>query len=539
MKKTDLHISCALNPRAVTAFVASMVAVAAINAKQPKLVVGIVIDGLRGETLELLRGHLEHDGFNRFLREGAVFDNVDYGTNLDATAATALVMTGAAPNVNGISGERIYEPAGQRTVHIFNDDNVMGNYTDESLSPRALKVTTLSDEARIAGAGVTYVHAIAPNSSLAITLGGHAANSSVWFNDNSGNWATTTFYGDMPAPAINANRIRSLATRLDTMQWTPSETTARAVTLPDHLVRYPFRYTFARADRNRYARFANSPLINNEITRLATEYITSLELGHHDGTDVLNLAYTLLPCEWSKTPENRYEQYDSYVKLDHYLAELFRTIDRNVGRENAIIYITSTPPRNQRRRDDDRWNIPGGEFSSRKAISLLNLYLIAMHGNGEWVTAFNDGHFYLNAELANSLDKNITTIRRQATEFLVRMAGVGHAYTIDDVVTADVIVPNAVGMARNTVISHSGDVIIELLPGWALVDDYNIKGSHPTTVKALAPTTAPFMVVAPEITPRRIDKPVDARALAPALAGMLHIRSPNGSETAPVNLIGN
>lgn len=215
---------------------------------------------------------------------------------------------------------------------------------------------------------------------------------------------------------------------------------------------------------------------------------------------------------------------------------MLKAIDRTVGRENALVYIASTPPRSQRRRDDDRWNIPGGEFSSRKAISLLNLYLIALHGNGEWVTAFNDGHFYLNNELANSLDKDMSQIRRQATEFLVRMAGVGHAYTIDDVVEADVTVPNASGMARNTVIAHSGDVIVELLPGWALVDDFNFKGETPKTVKALAPTTAPFMIVAPEVTSKRIDTTIDARAIAPAVAGMLHIRSPNGSDTAPVNL---
>lgn len=188
-------------------------------------------------------------------------------------------------------------------MHVYNDEHVMGNYTDETLSPSSLKVTTLSDEARIAGAGVTYVHAIAPNSAMALTLGGHSANSSVWFNENTGNWASTTFYGDIPTPAVNSNRVHSLANRMDTMQWAPADVTARGAMLPDHLTRYPFRYVFARADRDRYAKFANSPLINTEITRLATEYLTTLELGRHDGTDVLNIGYTLQPFEWSKTPE--------------------------------------------------------------------------------------------------------------------------------------------------------------------------------------------------------------------------------------------
>lgn len=513
-----------------------MVALVAVQASQPKLVVGIVVDGLRQEVLDMLQPHLDKGGFNRFLNEGVVFDNVDFGTNLDATAATAILTTGASPNVSGISGERIYDAAAHRTTHIFHDDESMGNFAQEALSPKALKVTTLSDEARISGAGVTYVYAIAPNAAQAILLGSHAGNNAIWFNDKTGNWASSTYYNDMPLPAVNTNRVRPLSHRLDTMQWVPSASTAAASPLPDHLTRYPFRHTFAKSDRDRYVRFADSPLMNTEVTRLANEYITSLELGRHDGTDVLNIAYSLQPYQWTKTAENRYEQYDSYIKLDRSLAQLFSTIDKTVGRDNAVVYLACTPARAERRKDDEKWNIPGGEFSSRKAVSLLNLYLIALHGNGDWVTAFNDGHFYLNHDLAKSREKDMGQLRRQATEFLVRMAGVGHAYTIDDIVTADVSVPNAEGQARNTVIAHSGDVVIDLIPGWSLVDDYNIVGHSPTTSHALVPTTASFMISAPEVNSRRIDTPVDARALAPALAGMLRIRSPNGANTPAISL---
>lgn len=512
-----------------------MVTMVAIQAGQPKLVVGIVVDGLQQETLDLLRDRLARDGFNRFLRDGLVVENVDYGTNIDATAATAILQTGASPSVSGISGDRVYEPAARRTVSVFSDDKVLGNYTDETLSPENLKVTTLGDEARIAGAGVTYVYAIAPDASQALLLGGHAGNSAVWFNDKTGNWATTTYYKDLPTAISNTNRLKSLSARLDTMQWTPSPETAGSE-LPDHLTRYPFRHTFARNDANRYARFANSPMINTEVTRLASEYINSLELGKHDGTDVLNLAYTLKPYEWTKTAENRYELYDSYIKLDKSLAQLFNAIDKAVGRDNAVIYLAGTPPQARRRRDDAKWNIPGGEFSSRKAISLLNLYLIALHGNGEWVTAFNNGHFYLNRDLANSLDKDMGEIRRQSTEFLVRMAGVGHAYTIDDIISADISVPKAAGMSRNTVIAHSGDVVVDLIPGWTLIDDFNNPGDKPVNAYSLATTTAPFMLSAPGVQSRRVDLPVDARAIAPSMAGMLHIRSPNGAEIAPISL---
>lgn len=505
-------------------------------ANQPKLVVGIVVDGLRQETLDMLSPRLQAGGFNRFLNDGVVFDNVDFGTNLDATAATAMLMTGASPKVSGISADHVYSPTARRTEHVFADNGYNGNFTEQRLSPQSLKLTTLSDELRIAGAGVTYVYAIAPTAAQALVLGSHAANSAVWFNENSGNWATSTFYGALPAPAMNANRTHSLASRIDTMQWGPSVTTALAASLPDHLTRYPFRYTFNGKPADKYVNFASSPFLNTEIADLALKYVKSMELGAHDGTDVLNLAFSLQPYEFSKTPENRYELYDSYVKLDNSLAELFSAIDSTIGRDNVVIYLSGTPPTTARRRDDDKWKIPSGEFSSRKAVSLLNLYLIALHGNGEWVTAFNNGHFYLNAELANTLDKDINLLRRQSADFLVRMSGVGHAYTIDDIVNAAPIVPNAQGLARNTVIEHSGDVVVELIPGWRLLDDYNFIGETVSELTYyLSPATSSFMISAPDLKAHRINTPVDARAIAPAIAGSLHIRSPNGASTPPVS----
>lgn len=523
-----------LSPRYLLTGTVTSLCLMTANAVQPKLVVGIVVDGLRQETLDLLQPYLLKDGFNRFLDEGIVYDNVEYGSNLDATAATAMLMSGASPKVSGISGETVYDPAGKRTSHIFNDKEVYGTNTTETLSPRALQVTTLSDEARIAGAGVTYVYAIAPDAARALVLGSHAGNSAVWFNPQNGNWASSTFYRDVPQVVTNINRTHRLANRLDTMKWAPAEVTAIAAPLPEHLTVYPFKYTFIGKDGDRYYRFAGSPLINNEITDIAKEYIKNLKLGSHDGADFLNIAYTIQPYDWSKTSENRYELYDSYVKLDSSLADLFKTIDATVGRENAVIFVAGTPEMSSRRKDDPKWNIPGGEFSSRKAVSLLNLYLIALHGNGDWVTAFNNGHFYLNKELANKNNIDISALRRETAEFLVRMSGVGHAYTIDDVITAQPIVPNAEGQSRNVVIEHSGDVIIDLTPGWSLVDDFNNIGQVGSTTYSIAPTTASFMISVPGAPSKRIDTPVDARAIAPAIANMLHIRSPNGAGTPPI-----
>ena len=506
-----------------------------VHAEQPKLVVGIIIDGLEQQTLDILTPYLDYGGFNRFLRDGVVLENVDYGTNVDATAATAILMTGAAPRQNGIGGELGYDASGRRHYNIFTDQTAIGVNTKDRLSPKALNVSTISDEARIAGAGETYVYAIAPKPAQALVLASHAGNNAIWFNEKTGQWASSKYYQDMPSAAANRNRTNSLKNRLDTMTWTPSRITKDKVPLPDHLKHYSFSYTFGPRETDRFARFAGSPMMNNEIAAIASEYVKNLKLGKHEGTDVLNLAFNLQPFEWSRNAENRFERYDSYIKLDKSLAQLFSTIDATVGRDNVLIYVAGTPARNERRKYDDKWNMPGGEFSSRKAVSLLNLYLIAKYGNGEWVSAYNNGSFYLNKDLANQLDKDINTIRRDASEFLVRMAGVGHAYTIEDVVNAEPKVPNSEGKSRNTVISQSGDVMIELIPGWTMIDDFNVAGATSNLTFSPAPTTSIFLISAPELQPARISDNVDARAIAPALTGMMHIRSPNSASTPAVS----
>lgn len=515
---------------------ASVVSAVSLTAQQPRLVVGIVVDGLTGETLEKLRPFMDRNGFNRFFNHGAVLDNIDFGTNVNAATASAILATGAAPKVNGIGGDMLYDPITHRREYIFADREENGINTKEPFSPRALRVSTLSDESRIAGAGTTSVHSIAPDATQALIWGGHAGNSAVWLDTYTGTWASTSFYPEFPIPANNANKNYPLSARIDTMQWVPSEVTVSASGLPTRLTDSSFKYTFGGNSADKYDKFANSPFVNSEITRLALDYLATLELGRHEGFDILNLTYNLQPYEWSQNVDNRYELYDSYIKLDNDLAQLFTTIDNTIGRDNTLIYIAGTPPRDSRRRDDGRYNIPGGEFSSRKAVSLLNLYLIALYGNGEWVTAFNNGNFYLNAILANERNIEVSTLRRQTADFLVRMAGIGHAYTIDDIVRGDIIVPNASGQARNTIISQSGDVFINLIPGWTLVDDYNFIDHIPQNAYSVAPTTAMFMITAPDIEPKRIDTPVDARAIAPTLAGMLHIRSPNGADTPSVSL---
>lgn len=497
--------------------------------ERPRLVVGIVVDGLEAEYLRNLQDYFGQGGFRRLMRDGVVISNADYGTTLDATAATAMLMTGASPSVNGIGSAYKYDSDAHRLTPVLEDTESIGNFTNETYSPRGLYVSTLADEVRIAGGGVTNVYAISPDPQQAIILGGHAANSALWINDTNGNWATTTFYKDIPALVGGRNRLSPLASRLDTMSWAPMMEISRYPDLPDHLKHYPFRYVFPRSNSSRYDMFKTSPAVNTEVTSLAGEFINTLGLGKHDGVDMLNVTYRLVPFDFSKNPDNRLELLDAYLRLDRNLEQLFATVDHATG-GNSVIFLAATPPPSTVRRDDEKWNIPYGEFSARKAGSLLNMYLMAVYGTGEWVSGFHNGHFYLNNKLIKERDLDAKAVRAEAASFIARMSGVKDVYTIDQILSGDAG-EKALELKRNTHIASSGDILVNVIPGWAIIDDYVDNGAtRPTLrVERIASTTAPVFIMAPDLEPKRFDVPVDARVIAPTVARLLRIRSPNAA----------
>jgi len=530
-----------IGQRIITCLLASIVATTATTAagqksSQPKLVVGIMVEDLRGEYLNLLREHFGADGFNRLLNDGVVIANADYATSLDPAAATAVIFTGASPSVNGISGAEVFDRTTMRPVATLADGETMGNFTTQAMSPKGLAVTTLADEVKVAGGGVTYAYAIAPEPNQAIIMAGHAGNCGMWLNDANESWATTTFYKDTPTTLSQRNRNRSLHTRIDTTYWKPLLGAENYVLLPEHVTKYPFKYSFRQYSAPEKMRiFKDTPKVNEETTAFAIDNIKQLRLGTHPGApDMISVAYTLDPFDYSKTSENRYELLDSYYRLDRNLAELFNTIDRSVGLNNTLIFLAATPPSQRTRRDDEKWQLPYGEFSTRKAISLLNLYLIAQHGNGDWVNAYYDGYFYLNHKLIEDRNKDIETIRLDCARFLERMAGVTKAYSIDEIIDGNTF--DTAPLRRNTVFAHAGDVRVFVLPGWQIIDDYNSQSSRSEKVERAVAATAPVMIFAPNVPARKIDNIVDARAIAPTVARLLRIRSPSAAGVPPLDL---
>lgn len=519
--------------RILTTLACTVVAITALSQTtgRPTLVVGITIDQLRSDYIELLRSHFGQGGFNRLLRDGVCISNTTFDLATPGrAAATALIYTGAYPNVNGISRPAVYDVESKTSSPIITDRNFIGNNTDETYSPVAIKVSTLSDEVRIDNNGIGQVYAIAPNADQAIIMAGHAANGAFWINDESGKWASSTFYKDFPSVVAARNFGNALTTRIDTMKWTPAMSVNDYPDVPLHRSLTPFKYTFTGPDRVR--RFKESASVNSEITDVAISCINDLRLGNRATVDMINIAYTVAPYPYSEDADRRIETEDKYIRLDRELSQLFAAIDKAVGR-NAIIFVTSTGYFDNTFATEPRFRLPGGEFSSKKAVSLLNMYLMAIYGNGNWVTGYSDEQIFLNDKLAKDRNVDIVELRTRSGEFLRRMSGVSEAYTIDEIIN-NPVTEQLRQYQKSVYAPTAGDIFLNIIPGWTIVDDYN-KTITKRQVNVNTFST-PTFIMAPAVAQQTITYPVDAAVIAPTVARLLRIRSPNAAKALPIAL---
>lgn len=495
---------------------------------RPKLVVGIVVDQLRTDYIESLREMLGQGGFRRLMNNGLYLTNIDFKIpNPDATSASAIIQTGAYPRKTGITGTDVYNPSTQTVGSVFNDPAFIGNFTSETYSPTALRVTTISDEIAVATEGESSIHSIAPDAETAIILSGHSGNSAFWINDDTGKWSSTTYYPSQPASLQNKNYNQPLVSRLDTMRWMPLKRGVKYPDISQTKSAAGFRYVFPRSDRNVYSLYKHSPYANSDITDAAIEYLRDLNLGKRtEGTDVLNLGYTLAAFPGTEGQDAKYANLDSYLRLDGDLNKLFNEIDRQVGLDNALIYLVSTGYVDEPGTDNSKYKLPTGNFSVKRALSLLNSYLSARYGNGSYIGKYHNSQIYLDSKAIEEKGLDRNKIAEDSRDFLMKMSGVSEAYTNNDLMSP--AVPQLEGHRLATDPKFSGDLLLEFNPGWIVTDD----SVYPPVVmdnKTTAYAT-PAFILGKGVKSEKIDTRQDAASIAPKIASLLRIRPPTGSQ---------
>lgn len=505
------------------------------ESSRPRLVVGIVVDQLRTDYIELLQNYFGDRGFKTLLTDGVYIRDVDFRVpRLDATASTAMLLTGSYPAQTGVPSASYYDtsvPGGALKLPLVTSNSA--NITNDSFTPEALHLSTLGDEYIIDSGGYSSVYSIAPEPQQAVILAGHCGKGAYWVNNTSGNWVTSSYYGGLPSALSARNMRNSLSHRIDTMVWRPSAKLSRVAGLPEYKRNSPFKYSFSRYDRDVFKKFALTPMANTEITDVAIEIINNLPSGAtNGGGDMVNIAYTLAPYRYASEGNARTELTDAYLRLDADIGRLIQAIDRKVGRGNALIWLSSTGYFDDALPADPRYRLPGGEFSTRKARSLLNSYLSARYGSAGYISAIRDGQIFFDRQAIEQMRLDSDKVISDARQFLIKMSGVSDARTLSEVLSPRTKEEENLRLGLDPRVC--GDIIVDFTPGWTVSYDDTLPAQQRVVRENVVMT--PAMIMAPGLSPAKIETPVAATALAPTVAGLLHIRSPNGARSRATSL---
>lgn len=495
----------------------------------PKLIVGITIDQLRQDYMDLFSPLYGEKGFRRIWQEGRYYLNADYNYDTpDGASSVASLFTGTVPMIHGIVDKEWMDPLTLLNKNCADDPDFMGNYTAQSSSAVLLQTTTIGDELKIFTKGKSLVYAIAPERETAIMAAGHAADGAFWLNEENGMWCGSTYYGTFPLFVSAFNMQEGTDTRRNSLVWTPQH--------PDEAYKYlyyttrpdRFEYRFSDYEENRYRLLKTSPLINSEINRLLQTFFSDSQLGGDDTPDLLSVTYYAGGYDHQSPADIPMETQDTYARLDQSLAELLDMIEKKVGLQNTLIFITSTGYTDPQKQDMQAFRLPEGEFHLERCKALLNMYLMALYGQGQWVEAYSGQQLYLNRKLIEENKLTLQEVQGKSAEFLIQMSGIREVYTSTQLLSSAGVAE--VRRLRNAYYrGRSGDLWIDVMPGWTVIDAKNPTKQY-TVHSASIPQ--PLIFIGWSVKPERIETRVGMDCVAPTVSKAIRIRAPNACTSA-------
>ncbi|MBE7177139.1 MAG: alkaline phosphatase family protein [Mucilaginibacter polytrichastri] len=508
---------------------------------RPKLVVGIVVDQMRWDYLYRFYDRYKDGGFKRLLGEGFTCDNtlVPYVPTVTAAGHTC-VYTGSVPAIHGIAGNDWVIQAKGQEMYCTEDKSVktIGSTSDAGeMSPKNLLASTVTDELKLATNFQSKVIGIAIKDRGGILPAGHAANAAYWFDDLTGNWITSTFYmKDLPDWLKKFNN-QKLADKYLNQKWeTLYPINTYTLSAPDDSP-YEGKYRgmdkatlpvdLAKVRGKDFGQVRATPFGNTMTLEMAKAALKNENMGKGKFTDFLTISFSSTDYIGHQFGPNSVEVEDTYLRLDQDFADLFKTLDGQVGAGNYTVFLTAdhAVAHNPQFLIDHK--IPAGYWPSKELMAELNKQLAAKYKVENLVLSQTNYQLNLNnAGIAqNKLDEE--AIIADCIAFLQKQNGV--AFAVESKKAAESNLPDPIKkMVVNGYNSrNSGAVWIIFEPGWYT----GSPGATGSTHSAWQPYDAhiPFVLMGWGIKQGSLKRETYMTDIAPTIAALLHIQQPNGN----------
>jgi len=511
--------------------------------KRPKLIVGIVVEQLRFDDVFRYSNKFGNNGFLRLMGEGSFCRNVRLNYQYtQSEPGFATLVTGAQPAVNGIISKEWYEQLLGKKVSCVADAQrkpVGGSFDMGLYSPKQLMSSTSGDELRLSSNKQSKVISVATNPAAAVLTGGQTANAAYWFDPITGSFMTNSYYMEtLPSWVSEFNR-KNLSDIYMTRKWETIKPINEYVeSLPDdskyetgiygqHV--FPYDLTLLRekaSNKKPYNLLLSTPFSNELIKDFAISTIVNENLGKDEHSDMLWVTFSATQEISSLFGANSIEMQDAVLRLDENIQHFLDFIDSFVGKQNTLIVLTSVHGSTYSPEYLTDNGLAAGAFSLNQAVMLLNSYLNARYGKADWIKQYSDLQIYLNREYIQQSKLDLEKLQTEAAQFLLQFSGVAN------VLTSTLMEKNYYSsgffykMQNSYNQKRSGDLLINLAPGWVEKSDGVVKANSAYNYDS----HVPLFFYGWRIPNQAIYRQLDITDVAATLSSILEVPLPNASQ---------
>lgn len=509
------------------------------NLQRPKLVVGIVVDQMRWDYLyRYYDRYSATGGFKRILNQGFSCENtlIPYSPTVTAPGHTSI-YTGTVPAIHGIAGNFWWDQEAQKDIYCTDDKSVqtIGSSSASAgmQSPRNMLVSTICDELRLATNFQSKVIGIAIKDRGGILPAGHTANGAYWYDSNTGNWITSTYYmTDLPqwAKDLNAKKLvdkyyeKGWATLYPANTYTQS--TADDKPYESKGIGDGFPYDLKKFIGKNYSAISTTPHGNTFTIDMAKAALEGEKLGADAVTDFLAISFSSPDYIGHGFGPNSIEQEDDFLRLDQDLGEFLNYLDSKVGQgqytiflsaDHGVAHVTGFMKENK---------LHAGNFNNGVLVEQMNQQLKDKYRQDKIINGFSNLQVVLNNSIISDSKLNREEIIDWIIDFLSKQNGVSRAFDITKI--AETTLPAKVKemLVNGYYPARAGDIQVILEPGW--MEGFSTTG---TTHGVWNPYDAhiPLLWYGWGINKGKLNRETYMTDIAPTLAALLKIQMPSGT----------
>lgn len=511
---------------------------------RPKLVIGLVVDQMRWDYLYRYYDRYSNGGFKRLINDGFSAENtfIPYTPTYTAVGHSSI-YTGSVPAITGIVGNDWYDPQLRRNVYCTEDTSVVsvGSTTRAGMmSPKNLLSSTITDELRLATNFKGKVIGISLKDRGSILPAGHTPNGAYWYDGQTGDWITSTYYmPQLPAWVQDYNKLK-MANKYYEQNWNtlyPVESYTQSTadnkdyegktrgeatpTFPHPLKLY--------AGKN-YDMIRSTPYGNTITLDLAKVAIKAEDLGQDNITDFLAVSCSSTDYIGHQYGPNSIEAEDTYLRLDKDLEDFFNYLDKTVGKGNYLLFLSADHGAAHVPGFMKENKLPGGVVDDKAIVTSLNTYLESKFKIKKPVLLAMNNQLIFNHQNPDFKQIDFTAMKSASIEYLRTLEGFADAVDLARISESTLTAVQKQMITNGYNARRSGDIYFILQPNW--FDG----GKTGTTHGAWNPYDAhiPLVFMGWNVKPGKTNQTHHMTDIAATIAAMLHIQMPSGCVGEPI-----